>query len=77
MTTTLATIRSFMEAGDSLTAFHMQLSPQCTHSASLDWDYLADKFGLDFNIPVNHPAFMRRHPDFARHGFSLRSASSS
>jgi hypothetical protein len=58
--TTLATIRSFMEAGDSLTAFHMRLSPQCTHSAPLAWDYLAGKLGLDFNIPDNHSAFMRR-----------------
>jgi hypothetical protein len=57
---TLATVRSHMEAGDRLTAFHMQINPQCTHSASLGWDYLAGKLGLDFNIPENHAAFMRR-----------------
>jgi hypothetical protein len=60
MPNTLATIRSFMEAGDSLTAFHMRLSPQCTHSAPLDWQLLVDKLGPDFNIPANHAAFMRR-----------------
>jgi len=56
----LATIQSFIDAGDKLTAFHMGLSPQCVHSASLGWDYLAGKLGLDFNIPENHAAFMRR-----------------
>jgi hypothetical protein len=60
MSLTLATIQSYLDARETVTAFHMRLNPQCVHSGPLDLHMLAAKLGPDFNIPANHAALMRK-----------------